>query len=118
MSRDRPDLLEVFAFYSENVNERSKEIFRANFRSFDIDPDLERVLVDRFFEPAGIISIKLQVAGNDLDIEDPFGQEGIGENAPEIFVYPKQLCSALRVVDRQPQHHGNHGCKCATQIVT
>ena len=59
----------------------------------------------------------VQVAGEDLDIEDPFGEEGLCEDFRAVLVDAKQLGAALAVVNRHLEHKRDDGCEYAAEIV-
>ena len=64
-----------------------------------------------------VYAVGLAIAGDDLDVEDPFGDEGFGENGLQAGIDAEELRSALRVVDGQLEDDGSGGGEDAAQVV-
>src|SRR6202011_3050844 len=98
------------------VAQGADEIARFHFRSFDIVPACDGVLVKRLRH--AVTPPALHKSGNDLDVEDPSRQKWCREHFKGVRRRPEELGAALRVIDRKAEARGDEGRADAAEVVT
>src|SRR5215469_2639167 len=109
-------LAHVVPVDSDDVAERLDEVRAFDLGSCDVLPLFERILIDPVCRDVGG-SDSIDIARQKFDIEDPTRQEWFVEQRSNLWSNPQGLGATLRVIDRQPQHHGDDGGENTPQIV-
>src|ERR1051325_3288152 len=71
------------------VPQSSQEVVGAHFRAPDVMPHLDGELVDR--AGGAVAAPALDEAGDDLDVENPAGEEGAGEDLAQVVAGAEDL---------------------------
>ena len=100
---------------SPQVGESLDEIARFHFRSFDVVPPRNRILVERVRH--SVAPPPLHKSGNDLHIEDPSRQKRRCENVAKCFTGSEELRAALGIVNCQAEGRGNERGTDAAEVV-
>src|SRR5689334_21125778 len=74
------------------------EVAAFDLRAFHVVPGGDGELVDR--AGGGVTAPAFDEAGDDLHVEDPAGEEWLGEDVAQVAAGAEELGPALRVVDR------------------
>src|SRR5258706_66308 len=95
--------------------QRGEKLVRLHLRSGDVVPALDRQLVDR--AGRGVAAEALDVAGDDLDVENPSREARSPEDIAQRIVRAEEVRAALRVVDGQAEAGRDERCPDAADIV-
>src|SRR4051794_20608272 len=83
------------------IVQSAQEVVRLHLRAGDVVPAHDGEFVDRL--RGGVASEELDVARDDLDVEDPARDERAGEDFAQRVVAAEDFSAALRVVDGQSE---------------
>src|ERR1700687_4017351 len=97
------------------VAQSADEIARFHFRSFDIMPARDGILVQRFCH--AVAPPSLHESGNDLDVENPARQKWCGEDLAYVLRRSEELGTALCVVNGQTEARRGEGGSDAAEGV-
>ena len=101
----------------QEVEESGRKVSRMHLRAGYVLPAFKRVLIDDSREGFVMYAVGLAITGDDLDIEDPFRDEGFGENGLQARIDAEELRSALCVVNGQLEDDGSGSSEDAAQVV-
>ena len=81
----RVGLAQVFFVDFEDVGDGGQKVSGAEFGAGHVFPTFEGIFVDHAFDQGGVVIVAAEVAGDDFDVEDPFGEKGFGQDVADAF---------------------------------
>jgi len=114
----RPLAREVAPADPPQVDARAQVVGGADLRACDVGPLHQRQLADhRVGRRKPALAPRTDHAREDLDVEGPARDEGLGEELAQRRARAKELGAALRVVDAQPEHRRDRGRGQPAEVV-
>jgi hypothetical protein len=109
--------LEVAAADFDDVEEGAEEVFGADFGAGDVFPFVEGEFVNGVGDIFHFLVSGDDEAGDEFDVEDPAGAEGVLEDGLDFGGGAEEFGAALCVVDGEAEEVGDDGGEDAAEVV-
>src|SRR5271154_4292810 len=106
----------VFPVNAGDIAKGDEEIQRLDFKAADIFPRIQWELVNPLAGCSGRSGLT-DVSSQKFDVENPFRVKRLSPQDAGVGIDAENLSAALRIVDGQTQHHGNHRGEYSSQVM-